>query len=202
MEIRKEFKYEMGHIVRNAWSRRCSKNAHGHSYRVEFFFEGADADNGQMLQDFGFIKQYIHPFVDAFDHSFWIWNREEDQHITKFFTENFERVILTPFSTTAEMQAKLFYTYADLLMRYLQNKNLFENGEVPPIRCSRVIVHETTTGYAEYRPEGDNFPMTRITDITFSEQIMKEWGDTYRTFYNELREFKQPRSNIYKLNVD
>lgn len=188
MEIRKEFRYEMGHIVRNAWSRRCSRNAHGHSYRVEFLFEGPGADNGQMLVDFGFLKKYLHPFVDAFDHSFWLWDRPEDAHLVKFFRENFERVITSPFSTTAEMQAALFATYAQSVIHYLRINNLFENGETADyLRVSAVRVHETTTGYAEYRWDpSDRFPDTRLRDVVFSEEIWNEWPVEFQQFYTAL----------------
>lgn len=189
MIIRKEFKYEMGHIVRNAWSRRCSMNAHGHSYRVEFLLKGSNPDNGQMLLDFGFIKQYLGPFVDAFDHSFWIWDQPKDGHIKRFFLKNFERVIISPFSTTAEMQAKLFYTYATAVLNYLNLESKFENGErygvYPTIKCSSVIVHETTTGYAEYTGEKE-FPNIKLIDLSFSPQIVSEWPSYFQNIYPEI----------------
>lgn len=193
MEIRKEFKYEMGHIVRNAWSRRCSMNAHGHSYRVEFLFEGNSPDNGQMITDFGFIKELLHPFVDSFDHAFWLWDRPEDKHIVKFFNENFERVITTPVSTTAEMQSKLFFTFSNLIINYLIDHKMFKNGEAPEdIAASGVRVHETTTGYAEYRINvaRDKFPDICIRDIVFSDQIKKEWPVSFRKLYPKLLKYE------------
>jgi 6-pyruvoyltetrahydropterin/6-carboxytetrahydropterin synthase len=57
MDIRKEFKYEMAHIVRKARTERCSKNIHGHSYVAELVFEGDIADKAEMLLDFGIIKK-------------------------------------------------------------------------------------------------------------------------------------------------
>ena len=203
MEIRKEFKYEMGHIVRNAWSRRCSMNAHGHSYRVEFLFDGSSPDNGQMVTDFGFIKELLHPFVDSFDHAFWLWDRPEDKHIVKFFNENFERVITTPVSTTAEMQAKLFFTFSDLIINYLIDHNLFKNGEAPEmIIASGTRVHETTTGYAEYRPDdNDNFPDIYIKDIVFSDQIKKEWPISFQKLYPALLEYETALLGVKSLAV-
>ena len=197
MEIRKEFKYEMGHIVRNAWSRRCSMNAHGHSYRVEFLFDGSSPDNGQMVTDFGFIKQLLHPFVDSFDHAFWLWDRPEDAHVVEFFKKNFERVITTPVSTTAEMQSILFFAFSELAINYLKDHNLFVNGETPEdIYASGVRVHETTTGYAEYRPGcSDNFPDIRICDIIFSDQIKKEWPADFIELYPKLLEYEATRNN-------
>jgi 6-pyruvoyltetrahydropterin/6-carboxytetrahydropterin synthase len=48
MIIRKQFKFEGAHIVRNCTTRRCKKSIHGHSYVVEVFF------TSNKLYDFGF----------------------------------------------------------------------------------------------------------------------------------------------------
>lgn len=190
MEIRKQFKFEMAHIVRQAWSTRCSRNIHGHSYLVEFFFKGDNPDNGQMIVDFGFLKKYINPFVDSFDHSFWGWTRPEDEHILKFISTNFERVIITPFSTTAEVQAKMFWTYADVLFKYLQTNKLFENGEIDPI-VSRARVHETATGFAEYTPSVNRFPVISLNDIDFSEGIKAEWPEFFKDEWVQILDYER-----------
>lgn len=185
MLIRKQFRYEMGHIVRKAWSTRCSKSAHGHSYVVEFLFKGDRNDNGQMLIDFGFIKQYLHPFVDSFDHAFWLWDRPEDHHIINFFDKEFERVLVSPWSTTAEMQAKMFYTYAVWMLNKLESHGLFENGERYP-EVDSVIVHETTTGWAKYSAEDavkDKFPATDLKKLYISDGIKAEWPEKFKDFY-------------------
>jgi len=39
MLIRKLFRFENAHIVRNCSSDRCSRSLHGHSYVVEFLLE-------------------------------------------------------------------------------------------------------------------------------------------------------------------
>ena len=177
MEIRKEFKFEMGHIVRKAWSRRCSKNAHGHSYICEVFFKGDTLDNGQMLIDFGVMKQYLNDMIDSFDHAFWLWDISEDKHVIEFFTKEFERVIVTPWSSSAESQAMMFYHFADATLRWLYKTNNLTNGEGPDIVVSRVIVHETKTGKAEYNI--DDFKLEKnkidISQTKFSEQIQNEW---------------------------
>lgn len=180
MEIRKTFKFEMGHIVRNAWSRRCSKNAHGHSYTCEVFFEGRDLDNGMMLIDFGLIKQYLHDLIDSFDHSFWLWDIPEDKHIVDFFTKEFERVIVTPWSSSAEAQAMMFYYMAEATLQYLKY-NEFNNGESLEVYVSRVIVHETLTGKAEFSHkdalEQDNSNRSKIelNKVFFTDGIKAEW---------------------------
>ena len=175
----------MGHIVRQAWSTRCSKNAHGHSYTVEFMFAGNNPDHGQMLMDFGFIKQFLHPFVDSFDHSFWLWDRPQDKHIIDFFNKEFERVLVSPWSTTAEMQAKMFYQFTSDALNHIVLNNLFENGEHFDVKINRVRVHETTTGWAEYSGD-DNFPRTDIKQLYISHGIKAEWPEKFKRFYETL----------------
>ncbi|MBY0444649.1 MAG: 6-carboxytetrahydropterin synthase, partial [Burkholderiales bacterium] len=44
MLIRKLFKFENAHIVRNCSSERCRSSIHGHSYRVEVLLEANALD--------------------------------------------------------------------------------------------------------------------------------------------------------------
>lgn len=185
MKIRKIFTFEMAHIVRNAWSSRCAKNIHGHSYKIELILKGSDPDKGQMVIDFGLVKKYINPFIDSFDHSLCLWNTKEDKEIINFCKDHFERVIVTPFSTTAEMQAKMFYTFADIAIKQYLKKHK-ENGELE-CNVDSVIVHETTTGYGEYSLDRkDNFPIVNLSEIQFSSGIMSSWNDEFRKFYKEI----------------
>jgi 6-pyruvoyl-tetrahydropterin synthase len=65
MIIRKEFKFEGGHAVRNSgYTTRCSQNQHGHSFKVEVFLKSDTLDAGCMVTDFGLIKHYINDFID------------------------------------------------------------------------------------------------------------------------------------------
>ena len=52
MLIRKQFKFEGAHIVRNCSSQRCRENIHGHSYIVEVFITSDKLDDGYMVMDF------------------------------------------------------------------------------------------------------------------------------------------------------
>jgi 6-pyruvoyltetrahydropterin/6-carboxytetrahydropterin synthase len=178
MEIRKIFKFEAAHVVRKAWSQRCSKNIHGHSYIVEVFF-GSDEDvplgNGGMIVDFGIMKQYGNDFIDSFDHSLMLWDLPEERDIIKFAKANFERVVITAFPTSAEYQAAMFYTYFAELLQELQ-KTLPK--DVPEdVYVSRVIVHETATGKAEYnrRDSENNIMPINLSKILFSPGIKAEW---------------------------
>ena len=49
MIIRKLFKFEGAHVVRNCSSVRCRENIHGHSYVVEVFIESDRLDRGYFL---------------------------------------------------------------------------------------------------------------------------------------------------------
>jgi 6-pyruvoyl tetrahydropterin synthase/QueD family protein len=69
MLIRKLFRFENAHIVRNCSSDRCSRSIHGHSYQVEILLEAHALDNGQMIYDFGLLKGHIKDLIDSFDHA-------------------------------------------------------------------------------------------------------------------------------------
>ncbi|MEL0028882.1 MAG: 6-carboxytetrahydropterin synthase, partial [Perlucidibaca sp.] len=47
MLIRKLFRFENAHIVRNCSSDRCRRSIHGHSYQVEVLLEAHALDHGQ-----------------------------------------------------------------------------------------------------------------------------------------------------------
>lgn len=52
MLIRKLFKFENAHVVRNCTSDRCKRSIHGHSYKVELLLKASKLDHGQMVYDF------------------------------------------------------------------------------------------------------------------------------------------------------
>tara|TARA_B100001063_G_scaffold247086_1_gene290093 strand:+ start:3433 stop:3723 length:291 start_codon:yes stop_codon:yes gene_type:complete len=79
MIIRKKFKFEGAHIVRNCSTRRCKKSIHGHLYVVEVFFSSNKLNNGYMVLDFGLTKKHIKNIIDSFDHAYSLWSGEEDE---------------------------------------------------------------------------------------------------------------------------
>lgn len=176
MKIRKLFKFEGAHIVRNCSSIRCKKSIHGHSYVVEIFFTSNGLDNGQMVMDFGLMKGNIKDLIDSFDHAYSMWDKETDE-FKKFMMENSERYITMPVSPSAEAYALMFLYLIDKVVDATE----FANGEVG-VEVSSVQVHETVTGYAEaFREDLDpaNFahePFT-LEDIKFSDGIKAEWKD-------------------------
>lgn len=186
MLIRKLFKYEASHQVFDAYSRRCSHSVHGHSYIAEFIFEGNSPDQAHMVMDFGFVKKYFHPFVDSFDHCHIIWNDKRFDSHNAFFLHNNERWISLPFNSTAEMQAKMFFIYGTWTLRQLKKLNLVHES----VLMHSVKVHETDTGYAEFRAldfHSCNFPKVDLKKIFFSTSIIEsDWPAEFKTFYNDI----------------
>lgn len=62
MRIRKLFKFEAAHIVRNCSSVRCRQNIHGHSFKVELVLKSGTLDNAGMVMDFGLLKGRVSAF--------------------------------------------------------------------------------------------------------------------------------------------
>ena len=187
MLIRKLFKYEASHQVFDAYSRRCSHSIHGHSYVVEFIFEGNTPDDAQMVMDFGFVKKFFHPFVDAFDHSHMLLGDgfNPPAKAVKFFKENNERWVSLPFNSTAEMQSKMFYMYGMFALRELRKRELINDS----VRMHSVKVHETDTGYAEFRDvdyHSCQFFKVNLKDIIFSIGTTDDWSEEFDKFYNDV----------------
>ena len=174
MIIRKLFKFEGAHIVRDCSSQRCSTSIHGHSYVVEIFLTARGLDNGQMIVDFGLLKTTIKDIVDSFDHAWSYWNRESED-FRAFVRKESARWIEMPVSPSAEMYSLMFFFILD---KVIQNTE-FNNGE-KGVRLHSVRVHETETGYAEsFRDDLVEQWNYTLNDIKFSEQVCKEWTNPY-----------------------
>ena len=174
MLIRKLFKFDNAHIVRGCSTRRCSHSIHGHSYKVELLLEAHAFDHGQMIYDFGLLKQGPRALIDAFDHTVAIWSGDDPDYIAacQRFSERWIRI---PVSPSAEQLSRLFFVLID---RLLQNTEM-RNGEAD-VRLHSIIVHETETGYAQcFRDDAINPRMGLIAleDIVFSEAIRNDWPD-------------------------
>ena len=172
MLIRKLFKFENAHIVRGCSTRRCSHSIHGHSYKVELLLEAQALDHGQMVYDFGLLKQGPRTLIDAFDHAVALWSGDDPDYITA--AQQFsERWILIPVSPSAEQFSRLFFVLIDRLLQLTEMKN-----SEADVRLHSIIVHETETGYAQcFREDAVNPKMGLISldDIEFSPAIRSEW---------------------------
>ena len=144
MIIRKKYRVEMGHIVRNCSSKRCSHSMHGHSAVIEVLLEGKHLDNAGMLYDFGLMKGTVKQFIDMFDHCFVYWNMDDREYISHIISDS-DRWISLPFNPTAEMLSIFFM---DAINRIIRN-TVKLNGEDKDLHCCGVIYHETESGYAQ-----------------------------------------------------
>lgn len=171
MIIRKQFKFEGAHIVRNCTSRRCRENIHGHSYIAEVFITSDRLDRGYMVMDFCRLDK-VKEFIESFDHTYSLWTEEEEE-LKDFIRKYNCRVAEIPVSPSAEGYALLFFYVID---RVLQQMNRV-NGE-GHIRLHSVRIHETVTGYAEAFREDLELVKFRMEDIRFSEGIISEWKTT------------------------
>ncbi|MCB5197425.1 6-pyruvoyl trahydropterin synthase family protein [Deefgea salmonis] len=174
MLIRKLFKFENAHIVRNCSSERCRTSIHGHSYKVEVLLEADALDNGQMVYDFGLMKGTIRDVIDAFDHAICFWDKDDAQYIQLCQTFS-ARWISMPVSPSAEQFARVFFVIIDQLLQ----QTMMANGE-SAVRLHSIIAHETETGYAQaFRHDAYNPRMgeIKLSDVIFSEQCQREWHD-------------------------
>ena len=80
MIIRKLFKFEAAHIVRDCSTERCRWNMHGHSFKVEVKLRSGFLDDGGMVLDFGVLKVWVKELFEAFDHTYLMWNYESQEY--------------------------------------------------------------------------------------------------------------------------
>jgi len=183
MLIRKLFKFENAHIVRNCTSDRCKRSIHGHSYKVELLLKANRLDHGQMVYDFGLLKGVIKDLFDSFDHAICFWQNDDQEYIAacKKFSA---RWIALPVSPSAEQFSRIFFFLAQQVL----NSTVTQNGE-GDVEVYSVIVHETDTGYAQsFQEDIENKQMglLQLEQIEFSEQVQQEWADP--TMYERLKQ--------------
>ena len=173
MLIRKLFKFENAHIVRNCSSDRCKRSIHGHSYKVEVLLQANRLDHGQMVYDFGLMKGIIKDLIDSFDHAITFWDKDDADYIAA--CKNFSaRWIALPVSPSAEQFSRVFFFLVDAVLKHTN----MQNGE-GDVTLHSVIVHETDTGYAQcFREDIENVQMGELSlaEIVFSEQVKSEWA--------------------------
>lgn len=171
MIIRKLFKFEAAHIVRDCSTERCKWNIHGHSFKVEVMLKSHQLDMGGMVMDFGLMKPWIKELFEAFDHAYLLWNMESQE-----FRDNIKsmsrRWVELPFSPSAENMARFFHWYIQKML----DKTQFVNGETG-VTVHSVRVHETDTGWAEtegFEPLVKNLDILEQKDIVFSDEIKND----------------------------
>ena len=174
MLIRKLFKFENAHIVRNCTSDRCKRSIHGHSYKVELLLKASKLDHGQMVYDFCLLKGVIKELFDSFDHAICFWQKDDAAYIDACKTFS-ARWISLPVSPSAEQFSRIFFYLAQQVLR----STTTQNGE-GDVQVYSVIVHETDTGYAQSFQEdieNEQMGILSLDQIVFSEQVVSEWSD-------------------------
>ena len=174
MIIRKLFKFENAHVVRGCSTVKCRSSVHGHSYRVELLFESNFLDNGQMVYDFGLMKQNMKALVESFDHGIAIWNGDSKEYITDM-KKHSQRWVELPVSPSCEQFSRVIFIMIDKLLKLTTTIN----GE-KQVSLDSVIVHETQTGYAQCFLEdaySKNMGIINLEDIIFSDEVLNDWAD-------------------------
>ena len=175
MIIRKLFKFENAHIVRGCSTLKCRSSLHGHSYRVELLFESNFLDNGQMVYDFGLMKQNMKALVESFDHSVALWSGDSKAYVEDMKKHSLRWVEL-PVSPSAEQFSRVLFVLIDKLLKLTSTLN----GE-KEVHLNSVIVHETQTGYAQCFKEDAyslNMGIIELEKIIFSDEVKSGFGDS------------------------
>jgi 6-pyruvoyltetrahydropterin/6-carboxytetrahydropterin synthase len=194
MLIRKLFKFENAHVVRNCTSDRCKRSIHGHSYKVELLLKASKLDHGQMVYDFGLLKGVIKDLIDSFDHAICFWEKDDSQYIDACQTFS-ARWISLPVSPSAEQFSRIFFYLAQQVLQ----STVTQNGE-GDVEVYSVIVHETDTGYAQSFIEdiqNEQMGILSLDGIVFSEQIQIEWANPQ--MYEDLKKgikFNNPQVDL------
>ncbi|MGP4771332.1 6-pyruvoyl trahydropterin synthase family protein [Acinetobacter sp. PFS20] len=194
MLIRKLFKFENAHVVRNCTSDRCKRSIHGHSYKVELLLKASKLDHGQMVYDFGLLKGVIKDLIDSFDHAICFWEKDDSQYIDACQTFS-ARWISLPVSPSAEQFSRIFFYLAQQVLQ----STITQNGE-GDVEVYSVIVHETDTGYAQSFIEdiqNEQMGILSLDGIVFSDQIQIEWANPqmYEDLKNGIK-FNNPQVDL------
>ena len=184
MIIRKLFKFENAHIVRGCSSVKCRSSIHGHSYKVEVLFASNFLDNGQMVYDFGLMKQNMKDLIESFDHAITLWSGDDAEYLHDM-KKHSARWVELPVSPSAEQFSRVIFVMIDKLLSLTSTKN----GE-KEVALHSVIVHETDTGYAQCFAEdaySETMGAIDLNKIIFSDQVKKDFKES-DLFEKMLRE--------------
>ena len=174
MIIRKMFKFENAHIVRGCSTEKCRSSVHGHSYRVELLFESNFLDNGQMVYDFGLMKQNMKDIIESFDHAITLWSEDSKEYL-KDMKKHSQRWVELPVSPSAEQFSRVIFICIERLLQLTSTSN----GE-REVKLNSVIVHETQSGYAQCFVEdahSQNMGIIKLEDIVFSQAVLEGFKD-------------------------
>jgi 6-pyruvoyltetrahydropterin/6-carboxytetrahydropterin synthase len=131
--IRKIFRIELSHQLFEAYSVDCKNAIHGHSYVCEIYLKSDKLDDTGMVMDFSKVKHLIGDYINSWDHCLVMPDMFPSDYLETLKKYN-KKMKVVPYNPTAESMAKDMFDYI---------KNL-----IPEL--SRVRLHETVTGWAQY----------------------------------------------------
>lgn len=175
MIIRKQFRVESAHVVRNCTSERCSHSIHGHSAVIELFLESDRLDNAQMVYDFGLLKGTVKNFIDSMDHCYLLCSKDNEE-FKDFIKKNCDRWIELPFNPSAEMLSMYILNNVQKIL----DRTLKNNGEDMFLTVSSVRYHETESGWAQADRKDLiklYLPITEGKTVRYSSGVIKDWSD-------------------------
>jgi len=141
---------------------------------VELLFESNFLDNGQMVYDFGLMKQNMKTLIDSFDHAITLWDKDDAAYLTDM-KKNSDRWVQLPVSPSAEQFSRVIFVMMDMLLKATNSIN----GE-KEVRLHSIIVHETESGYAQgFEADAYSELMGKIDveKIVFSDGVKADWSD-------------------------
>ncbi|SFV69924.1 6-carboxytetrahydropterin synthase @ Queuosine biosynthesis QueD, PTPS-I [hydrothermal vent metagenome] len=153
---------------------KCRSSIHGHSYKVELLFESNFLDHGQMVYDFGLMKQNMKDLVESFDHAITLWSGDEQAYLQDM-KKHSARWVELPVSPSAEQFSRVIFVMIDKLLSLTSKVNRERE-----VKLHSVIVHETDTGYAQcFKDDAYSKEMGTIDlhKISFSKQIHADFKD-------------------------
>ena len=131
--VRKKFTVEMAHQLERSYSQSCTDCIHGHSYIIELFFTVAVLNDDGMVIDFGQVKEICKPIIDQFDHAL-VLPRSLGLLYGVALSKACHKLMLVDSNPTAEWMVWHLWKQIYPLIPSL----------------SKVRIHETSTGWAEF----------------------------------------------------
>lgn len=142
--IRKKFKFETAHRLPDSYTKKCQQ-IHGHSYVGEVYATSKALDGTGVVVDFTLIKEKLQDIVEKFDHKFILCENDKLAGFIELAEREMQKdlgLMLFPYPPTAELFAKFIY---EKLVDVFKSHN--------GVSINSVRIHETETGWAEYKGE-------------------------------------------------
>lgn len=165
MLICKEFKFDSAHRLLSPYSRKC-KNIHGHTYKVQIFFESNELNSSGMIIDFKKIGKLLEKLIDKFDHSLIVCERDP---IIKYLETITKRYIILPYEPTCENLSIILF----LFIKKMLNEEKESDVSFQNLILYKVKLYETETNFIECLGKLSSITEYNLNEIKFSEELNK-----------------------------